>query len=231
MFVEPGIPPRAGQVLYDRASSAFAHITADQFPLEALAGAALFHLSGITPLLSRGAQAAAERAWDECHQRGILTSFDLNYRAKLAEPAEAYARCVTFLQRADLLFVNRRDVAVVLGIEGPPEVQLSHLKELFPQAICIMTAGSEGAYSYERELLHQPAVPGTEVDRVGRGDAFCAGFLWGYLREGTSYGLRCGTALASLQQTYYGDLSWSSQQDLLTLLASSSTDSDAGLIR
>ncbi len=75
-----------------------------------------------------------------------------------------------------------------------------------------------GAYLFEDEVLHQPALEGVELDRIGRGDAFGAGFIWGYLQRNAAYGLECGVALAALQQTYLGDFTWSTRAELLSCL-------------
>ncbi len=68
-------------------------------------------------------------------------------------------------------------------------------------------------------VTSRPAVPGGEVDPIGRGDAFTAGVLWGALEGDLGEGLRYGAALATLSQTYWGDVPWSTRQDVLAVLA------------
>jgi 2-dehydro-3-deoxygluconokinase len=73
-----------------------------------------------------------------------------------------------------------------------------------------VTLGAQGALAWhDGRLWTAPAVDVAVVDRVGRGDAFVAGFLCGWLRDaGVAEALRLGCALAALAQTYRGDLVW-----------------------
>jgi len=217
-FYEPAVPPRLGRVVYDRAGSGAATMGAAAFPASVLDDATLLHLSGITPALGPNPRAATEWAVAEARRRGVPVSFDLNYRSKLASPQDACGICDDFAGQADFFFVARRDAALVLGIVGSPIEQLEALKWRYPRAVCVMTDGTSGAHAHDGAYWHVPAVCGVELDRLGRGDAFCAGFIWGYRRGGTAYGLRCGAALASLKQTYVGDLVWATPEDLLACL-------------
>jgi 2-dehydro-3-deoxygluconokinase len=218
-FVELALPPRAGQVIYDRADSAFAQ--AETFPVGALAGATLLHLTGITAMVGTGPRGTADRLVRAAGESGVPVSFDLNYRAKLGSSDQACDICDQFAATADYLFVNRRDAAQVLGIRGTPEGQVAELKRRFPRPVCVMTGGDAGAWAYDDELTYQPALPGPELDRVGRGDAFCAGFLWGCLHGDVAYGLRCGVTLATLKQTYAGDIVWATREELLACVKGS----------
>lgn len=221
-YYEPGMAPRAGYVLYDRAHSAFATMQAGEFPLEALDGADLLHLSGITLCLGEGPRGAAERAVMTARARHIPVSLDLNYRARLATPEQARAWYEPIMRESHTLIINRRDLVTLFDMAGSPGEQLAQLRERYPSAICVMTDGANGAYALAPDepdaLVHVAAVRGVEHDRLGRGDAFCAGFLWGLLQRTVTYGLQCGVALASLQQTYSGDLSWCTREQLLALL-------------
>jgi sugar/nucleoside kinase (ribokinase family) len=94
----------------------------------------------------------------------------------------------------------------------------------------VVSAGERGAWACEAEtgeLYHRPIVPGSTVDRIGRGDALCAGFLFGHAEGGPEFGLACGTALASLAQTFEGDLAWITREDVLALTG----EEDAGRFR
>jgi sugar/nucleoside kinase (ribokinase family) len=107
----------------------------------------------------------------------------------------------------------------VLGVEGSPEEQAQRLAARYPEASVVLTDGAAGAWAWDGELHHRPIVAGTEIDRIGRGDAFCAGFIFGRLERDTAYGLACGTALAALAQTYHGDAVWSTREEMTALLA------------
>jgi 2-dehydro-3-deoxygluconokinase len=85
--------------------------------------------------------------------------------------------------------------------------------------VLVLTCGEAGAVAADAEtVVRQPAFRAEVVDRVGRGDAFAAGFLHGYLSRGTSSGLRYGAALAALKQTYSGDFCRATQRDVDSVL-------------
>jgi 2-dehydro-3-deoxygluconokinase len=208
-------------VIYDRTGSAFATAQAEAFQVSMLDGATLLHLTGITAMVGVGPRGVADLLIREAKRRNILVSFDLNYRTKLGSSDEARDICEQFAPTADYLFVNCRDAAQVLGIKGTPEGQVAALKRRYPRPICVMTGGDAGAWAYDDDIMHQPAVAGPELDRIGRGDAFCAGFLWGCLRNGVAYGLESGVTLAALKQTYAGDIVWSTRDQLLACMMGS----------
>jgi len=217
-FVESGVPPRPLNVIYDRANSAFAEIRADEIDPAVLDGADLLHVTGITPALSSGAASAVRELISAAATRQIAISYDLNYRAKLWTPAEARRFSEHILPQVDLFFVPAADASAVLGVDGTPEQQLTSLADRYPRLTIVLTAGDEGAWAWDGEIHHRPAIAGVEIDRIGRGDAFCAGFLFGRHERDTDYGLACGTTLAALAQTYAGDFIWSTREDLLAVV-------------
>lgn len=146
--------------------------------------------------------------------RGIDISFDLNYRVKLSSPRSARDIAEEIAPLARFLFVSSPDAQLVLGVDGSPRAQAGILRDRYPDATVIVTAGDQGACVCDDETYHGPIVPGVTIDRVGRGDAFCAGYLVGQERAGPETGLAYGAALASLAQTYAGDLAWVTCEDL-----------------
>jgi 2-dehydro-3-deoxygluconokinase len=217
-FVDAGLPPRPPAVIYDRTGSAFAGITPDDLPANLLDGADLLHITGITLALSPGAAAAARHLIETAAQRGIDVSFDLNYRRKLWEPAEARAAILPLLPLVRFLFVSSADALAVLGIKGEPVHQVQSLGNHFPRATVVLTAGSSGAWAWDGQLHYRPIIPGVEIDRIGRGDAFCAGYLFGHVERDTDYGVACGAALAGITQAYAGDVTWSTREELLQVV-------------
>ena len=217
-FVDAGLPPRPPAVIYDRADSAFAGITADDLPGDLLDGADLLHTTGITLALSPGAADAACRLIETAAQRGIDVSFDLNYRRLLWEPAAARAAIVPILPFLRYLFVSSADASTVLGIGGEPVHQVQSLGSQLPRATVILTAGNSGAWAWDGRLHYRPIIPGVEIDRIGRGDAFCAGYLFGHAERDADYGVACGAALAAITQAYAGDVTWSTREELLQVV-------------
>jgi 2-dehydro-3-deoxygluconokinase len=219
MLVEPGVGPRAGEVLYYRRDSAFASIDPDAVAWGLLDGARVVHLTGITPALGANASRLVARAIAEARRRGVQISFDVNYRAKLWDPGTARDGIEPLLKGLDIVIVNDRDAASVFGERGAPATVARRLRARFRCGVLVLTCGAAGAVADDRAGIHrQPAYQTEIIDRIGRGDAFVAGFLYGYLARGVAEGLRYGTALAALKQTYRGDVSFATPEAVNSLL-------------
>lgn len=217
-FVELSVAPRPPHVIYDRGDSAFARLLLDEIDESALDGASLFHVTGITPAISASCCEATMKLMRAAYQRGIAISFDVNYRAKLSSPESAQEIAEEIAPMARFLFVSSADAQLLLGVEGSPQVQAEILRDRYPNATIIITAGEQGAYVWDHGPHHGPIAPGVTIDRVGRGDAFCAGYLLGQELGGPEVGLAHGSALASLAQTYAGDLAWVTPEDMARVI-------------
>jgi len=207
MFLQPGAAPRSGEMLYYRRDSAFSQVDADEIPWQILDGTSVVHLTGITPALGAGPRRLVERAILEARRRGVRVSLDVNYRVTLWTPTAAREVLEPLLQGLDVVFINDRDARTVFGVEGDPEATARTLRGRFGCATLVLTLGAAGALVHDaEEVRRHPAYPVDIVDRIGRGDAFASGFLYGYLSGDAAAGLRYGTAMAALKQTYPGDL-------------------------
>jgi 2-dehydro-3-deoxygluconokinase len=219
MFVQPGAAPRAGEVLYYRRHSAFASIDPEAVQWGLLDGARILHLTGITPALGERLRDLVARAILEARQRQLLVSFDVNYRATLWTPAAARETLGPILEGLDIVFVNDRDARTVFERRGEAGDVARTLRDRIRCRVLVLTCGEAGAVAADAEtVLRQPAFRAEVVDRIGRGDAFAAGFLYGYLAGGTGNGLRYGAALAALKQTYLGDFSRATLRDVEAVL-------------
>ncbi len=184
----------------------------DDLPVELFrAGKAkLFHTTGITLGISESAAHTAHVAAELARAAQMQISFDVNYRAKLWAPQAAQARCTEFMQLADILFLPIRDARTVWGIEDSADEEVvKSLAQRFPQRLIVMTLGERGAIAIDREgkVYRQSAFPTSEVERLGTGDAFSAGFLASYLEHrDIQLALRWACASASLKYTISGDL-------------------------
>ena len=207
MLVEPGAGLRAAEVLYYRLDSAFAGIEPDAVAWNILHGARIVHLTGITPGLGPNAARLVARAIAEARRRDVRISFDVNYRAKLWTPAAARKRIEPLLRGLDIIILNDRDASAVFGERGEPEEVARALRSRFRCGVLVLTLGALGALAVDRAGTHRAnAYPTEIIDRIGRGDAFVAGFLYGYMRRDAATGLRYGAAMAALKQTYRGDV-------------------------
>jgi 2-dehydro-3-deoxygluconokinase len=207
MLVQPGAGPRAGEVVYYRRDSAFAEIDPDAVQWNLLNGARVVHLTGITPALGDGPRRLVRRAIAEARKRDVRISFDVNYRAKLWPPAAARETLEPLLRGLDIVFINDRDARTLFDTRGDADAVAAMLRDRFRCGVLALTLGGEGALALdEAGAARHPALAGQIIDRIGRGDAFAAGFLYGHLHAGTADGVRYGSALAALKQTYPGDV-------------------------
>jgi 2-dehydro-3-deoxygluconokinase len=207
MLVQPGAGPRAGEVLYYRRDSAFAGIDPDAVDWTLLTRASVVHLTGITPALGTNASRLVSRAMAEARRRKVRISFDVNYRAKLWSPRAARNTIEPLLRGLDIVILNDRDASAVFGERGDPEKIARALRSRFRCGVLVLTRGALGALAVDRAGTHrQQAYPTEIIDRIGRGDAFAAGFLYGFLARDSAEGLRYGAAMAALKQTYRGDV-------------------------
>lgn len=233
-FLAVGAGPRPSSVVYDRDGSSFALAGKDDFDWDRpLDGAALLHLSGITPALGpRSAEAALEAA-EAARARGVKISFDGNYRAQLWQRWDSDPKVILtdLVGKADILFGNHRDISLLLGrkIEGNDAVDCAF--EAFPNLELIASTSRHvedadrhrmAACITTREAAHQTEevlVAGI-VDRIGAGDAFAAGVLHGVFsgRDGET-AARYGLALACLKHSLPGDASLFTQADIDSFLA------------
>ncbi|USI72510.1 sugar kinase [Sphingomonas morindae] len=239
-FVTAGAGLRATEVVYDRAHSAFAEAPPAAWDWPALlAGVDRLHLSGITPALGPGPAAVALAAVEAAAARGVPISFDGNFRAKLwarwdGDPRSILGRLVA---EADLLFGNHRDIALLLDrpFAGSGEARRRAAAEAAFQAFPKLQMIASTARHVEHVDLNRlsarvdtrDAVAETEevvlagiVDRIGGGDAFCAGVLHA-LRTGgdPARAAATGLALAALKHSLPGDASLFRQADIDAYLA------------
>jgi 2-dehydro-3-deoxygluconokinase len=232
-FIEQATPPRASQVVYDRAHSAASRLTADNINWPYLLDTRLLHLTGITAALSDNCYEVVAEAMRRARAAGVTISFDVNYRAKLWDAATAGARLRPLIAEADLLFCKGADAALLFGCAGEPRELLMALKELTRATAVFGTFGEQGAaLLVADELMVQPAVPVHIVDRIGSGDAFAAGVLDGWLSAAQTAdkrpvgreALRRGAALAAIALSQQGDRVLTTRAELEAVMRQSGQD-------
>ncbi|WP_327731848.1 MULTISPECIES: sugar kinase [unclassified Streptomyces] len=162
---------------YYRTHTAGARLTADDIPEHVVAGAAVLHITGITPALGEGPAQAVTRAVDIAADAGVTISLDVNFRSLLWSEAEARRTLLPLLRRSDLVFAGPHEAGLVVpGAEGPEELAQG-ICDLGPDG-AVIKIGADGAYALLDGRPHrQPAVPVQVHDSVGAGDAFAAGYL------------------------------------------------------
>lgn len=219
-FLEPGTAPRAVSLYYDRAGSATSQLTPTDIDWAYVRAARWAHVTGITVALGDACAATVARFLDECRTHGVKTSFDVNHRRKLWTAERARTALEPIVRSVDLLIAAFDDAGEVFGMQGSAEARAVEVRRRFDARAAVITAGDDGAYLADAAgVHHEAAVPGVEVDRIGRGDALAGGLLWGALDGDLRAGLRYGVALATLAGTYHGDVVWSTRHDVLAVLA------------
>lgn len=226
-FLTPGAVRRPSEVLYDRAGSAFVqHIDGALDWPALLEGVEWLHLSGVTPATGPSGSAAALAAIDAATAAGVKVSFDGNFRGKLwaewaGDPPRVLGR---MLAASSLAFADDRDFALVLGRAfddpDPAERRRAAAKAAFQtwpslERICCTLRVNDSvadqtlsAVLITREGEHHaaPIALTGVVDRVGGGDAFASGVLFGiYSGWSNDEALAFGLAAAGLKHSVPGD--------------------------
>lgn len=230
-FAETGASQRASTVIYDRAHAAIADVTPAAFDWPRIfQGARWFHLTGITPALGAAVAAAAVEAVDSARAAGLTVSLDLNYRAKLWTREAARQVMQPLAARCQVLIANEEDLDACLGIpvEGVDATrgalaidQYAHAARTaaarFGNDLVAVTlreshsASRNGwsalAWDARGAALYQSQrYDVVLVDRIGAGDSFAAGLIYGRLQgRPLERALRFAVAASALKQTIPGD--------------------------
>lgn len=232
-FLENGAVMRGSKVVYDRAGSAFATIQPGMIDWRTVfADAGWFHWTGITPAISESAAQACLDAVQAARRLGVTVSCDLNYRAKLWKWGKTAGEVMQELvNQCDVAIGNEEDAEKVFGIRAEHsdvtagKVDADHyrsvceqLAERFPnlKKIAITLRGSLSASHntwsailWDRgELFTAPIYDITHiVDRVGAGDSFMGGLIYGFIThpENCQMALNFAVAASALKHTIFGD--------------------------
>ncbi len=232
-FLETGAVSRGSKVIYDRAHSAVSEIKPGMIDWgKVLDGAGWFHWTGITPAISQGAADVCLEAIQTANRMGITVSCDLNYRKNLWKYGKKASEVMPDLVAGtDIILGNEEDAAMVLGIhpEGV-DVTAGHVEAAayesvskqimaqFPRCKKVITTlrGSinanhnswSGVLWNGTDLLVAPTYQITHiVDRVGGGDSFMGGLIYGLLTwpDNDQKALNFAVAASCLKHTIYGD--------------------------
>ena len=173
------------RVYYYRSGSAAATLSPNAFDPSMLQGAAFLHLTGITGALSQECAEFLPWAATTARDAGVRVSYDVNYRSRLWEPSAAQAATEALLPLIDVLFVGHDEANALWGWET--DTALEQLSKIGPSEV-ILKLGADGcAAMINGEQLTSPGFPARQLDPIGAGDAFDAGYLaatlWGWAPE------------------------------------------------
>jgi 2-dehydro-3-deoxygluconokinase len=247
-FLETGAVARASKVVYDRAGSAMAGIRPGMIDWDEVFGdAQWFHWTGITPAISQGAADACLEAIRAANRMNITVSADLNYRKNLWRYGKTAADVMPALvEGCDVILGNEEDAEKVFGIRpegfdaartggevdaGGFESVCIRLKQRFPRAqkVIITLRGSVNAsHNTWSGVLHADRLYRSKrydithiVDRVGGGDAFMGGLIYGLITwpSDMQKALDFAVAASCLKHTVCGDFNLVSLSEVENLLA------------
>jgi 2-dehydro-3-deoxygluconokinase len=228
-FLEFGAAPRASNVHYDRKGSAIANIRPGCVPWTTVfQGARWFHVTGITPALSLSAAETTRQALQAARAAKLITSIDLNYRAKLWSQADAGRWMTEFMPLCDVLITTEEDIERVFGITGKNyEDVAAQVAKRFPLRVVAITLRENPlvwkntwtAIAYQDGKVHRTRTYEVEiVDRLGAGDSFAAGLIHGLLDGDLQKGVDYGVAASALKHTMPGDFAWITREEVDALL-------------
>jgi len=222
-YLELGSTPRASRVIYDRKDSAVSKLGQGEVNWPTiLKGTKLFLTSGITTALSPTCREAAIEAINEAKKQGCKICFDINYRAKLWSAEEAKKCLSKILDKVDIIVTTQFDTEEVFGYKGSYEDIAKQLKEKFGCSVVAITlrevrtvlTGGWTSIALADKLYKGKTYDIEIVDRVGGGDAYTAGFIYGYLTGDVKKAVAYGDALAALEHSVPGDLSWFTEDEV-----------------
>ncbi|BEL04429.1 sugar kinase [Actinoplanes sichuanensis] len=163
---------------YYRDGLAGSRLGPEQLPDGTIESARILHVTGITPALGDSARAAVHEAIGRARRAGVTVSFDVNYRSRLWAPDRAGPVLRELAGRADLVFAGADEAELITGARDDLG---SALRKLGPGEAVLKRGAAGAAVVTADATVETAAVPVTQVDPVGAGDAFVAGYLSGVL--------------------------------------------------
>ncbi|MGE0226605.1 MAG: sugar kinase [Acetobacteraceae bacterium] len=195
---------RGHHFLHYRANSAAAMYAPSDLPVDAIAAARMFYVSGISQGISASACDAVFAAIGIARSHGVQVAYDTNYRPRLWPPARAAAVMHAAMAQVDYAFPGIEDVQILTGLTDP-EAMLDFYLRLGPSVV-VLRMGAAGAWlATPDRRVRVPAFPVTAVDATGAGDTFCGAFLARTLAgDAPEAAARYASVAAALKCTGYG---------------------------
>lgn len=219
-FYEYGAYPRKPRIIYDRKNSSINKISIDEFDDSLYTQARCFHTSGITLALSKACRDTAIEMMKRFKAQGTLISFDVNFRSNLWSGAEAKECIEAILPYVDIFFCSEDTARLTFLKEGDVKTMMKEFATEYDISIVATTQrivhspkchtfgsiiynATEDKY-YEEEPYHNIDV----IDRIGSGDAYISGVLYGLLADDMDCqkALEYGNAASALKNTISGDI-------------------------
>ena len=242
-YLESGASMRSSKVIYDRAGSSISKVNPNTFDWEEIFSEKdWFHFTGITPAISESAAATCEEAIEAASALGLTVSVDMNYRKNLWSPEKAQSTMKPLMKFVDVAIGNEEDAEKCLGIsaegvdvtsgEVDPNAYTTVIKRLVEEygfkKVGITLRGSISAddnnwsaiYFDGKKLLTGKKYPVRIVDRVGGGDSFSAGIIFGNLKSDWASQdiLDFAVACSALSHTFHGDFNLVDEKEVMAIV-------------
>jgi 2-dehydro-3-deoxygluconokinase len=232
-FYENGASPRKPRVVYDRKYTSMDGINCAEFPEKLYDATRCFHTSGITLAISKETRMCAFEMIKKFKSSGALISFDVNFRANLWTGKEAKECIEEILPFVDIFFCSEETARLTFGKEGDLYSIMREFTDEYPIRIVASTKRivhspkihSFNSVIYDKKkdcyYAEKPYENIDVIDRIGSGDAYVAGALYGLLSEKGSCekALMYGNAYSALKDTVPGDLPTSDLKEVQNTIA------------
>ncbi|MBC8447756.1 MAG: sugar kinase [Chloroflexi bacterium] len=242
-YLETGASQRASKVIYDRASSAFTTLKKGELDWKTiLQGKDWFHFSGTAPALGPDMPEVVEEACQVAKQMGVTVSCDLNYRKKLWSPDKAGRVMTGLMAYVDVLLCNEEDAQMVFGIQaegvdvrsGRLEAEkyqdvvrqlhrrfgCAHIAITLRESLSATFNNWSGVLYDGAQLYRSRSYSMYVVDRVGGGDSFGGGLIYGLLTGIPPQDvIEFAAAASCLKHSIPGDFNLASLEEVKALVA------------
>lgn len=219
-YYENGAYPRKPRIVYDRKNTSINKLTAADYDDSLYEAARCFHTSGITLALSPQLRETAIEMIKRFKEKGAIISFDVNFRGNLWTGAEAKECIERILPYVDVFFCSEDTARLTFLKEGSAREIMKSFTREYPISIVASTQrvvhspkrhtfGSIIYSAKDDTYYEEPPYADIEVvDRIGSGDAYISGVLYGLLSKEGDYqrALEYGNATSALKNTIPGDL-------------------------
>ncbi len=218
-YYENGAAPRKPSIVYDRMNSSITRISLDEIPDSVYSSTRMFHTSGISLALNKNTREVATELIKRFKENGAKVSFDCNYRANLWSEEEARNAINAILPYVDVLFVSEETSRRMMQKNGDlTDIMKSYTKDYPVKIVCTTQREvispkkhnfTSTIYSAEKGRFYteDPYKDIDVIDRIGSGDAYVSGVLYGLLKyDDPEKALFYGNATSAVKNTVPGDL-------------------------
>lgn len=245
-YYENGAYPRKPRIVYDRMHTSMLKISTEEFGDEIYSSARCFHTTGITLALCENTRKTVVNMMKKFKEAGALISFDVNYRSNLWSGPEARTAIEEILSYVDIFFCSEDTARLTFKKTGDIKTIMRELADEYSIHVVASTQRvvhsprlhTFGSIIYDKlndAYLEEPPYVNIEViDRIGSGDAYISGVLYGLLSNDGSCrkALEFGNAAGAVKNTIPGDMQASSCEEIETVIkAHKNTGADAEMVR